>query len=263
MNTKIHLTVLARYFALNSSPDCFLFAVTPAYLSDARVVRVQRFSPGWGSGYSSAGFALQANLRTSSSRVFVLVEGLRKSTVKLRCFWLPPVGQRISFSLFTNQRPGQQHSSCPLLCGKQFTGLFPLRSNPCVSFRRTGCESSTGLKIKEIPLIVYLFYFGSPSWTRTNDPAVNSRMLYRLSYRGLKIRRRPTLPGRVRPSTIGAERLNFCVRYGYRWFPFAFVTEIVEYAFSSHRTFTTAYVLSPSRICVSSLLDFFFLFLCD
>ena len=27
--------------------------------------------------------------------------------------------------------------------------------------------------------------FGSPSWTRTNDPAVNSRMLYRLSYRGI------------------------------------------------------------------------------
>ena len=26
------------------------------------------------------------------------------------------------------------------------------------------------------------FRFGSPSWTRTNDPAVNSRMLYRLSY---------------------------------------------------------------------------------
>ena len=27
--------------------------------------------------------------------------------------------------------------------------------------------------------------FGSPSWTRTNDPAVNSRMLYRLSYWGI------------------------------------------------------------------------------
>ena len=27
--------------------------------------------------------------------------------------------------------------------------------------------------------------YGSPSWTRTNDPAVNSRMLYRLSYRGI------------------------------------------------------------------------------
>ena len=28
----------------------------------------------------------------------------------------------------------------------------------------------------------YRFSFGSPSWTRTNDPAVNSRMLYQLSY---------------------------------------------------------------------------------
>ena len=71
-------------------------------------------------------------------------------------------------------------------------------------------------------------------------------------------RQLPTLPSRSQLSTISVWRLNFCVRYGYRWFPFAFVTEIVEYAFSSHRTFTTAYVLSPSRICVSSLLDFFF-----
>ena len=38
------------------------------------------------------------------------------------------------------------------------------------------------------------------------------------------IRRRPTLPGRFQPSTIGAERLNFCVRYGNRWFPLAIVT---------------------------------------
>ena len=30
-----------------------------------------------------------------------------------------------------------------------------------------------------------LFRLGSPSWARTNDPAVNSRMLYRLSYRGI------------------------------------------------------------------------------
>ena len=28
----------------------------------------------------------------------------------------------------------------------------------------------------------YRLFFGSPSWTRTNDPAVNSRMLYQLSY---------------------------------------------------------------------------------
>ena len=38
------------------------------------------------------------------------------------------------------------------------------------------------------------------------------------------IRQRPTLPGRLQPSTIGAERLNFCVRYGNRWIPFAIAT---------------------------------------
>ena len=32
--------------------------------------------------------------------------------------------------------------------------------------------------------MVLVLTFGSPSWTRTNDPAVNSRMLYRLSYWG-------------------------------------------------------------------------------
>ncbi len=31
-------------------------------------------------------------------------------------------------------------------------------------------------------------FCGSPSWTRTNDPAVNSRMLYRLSYRGISLK---------------------------------------------------------------------------
>ena len=41
---------------------------------------------------------------------------------------------------------------------------------------------------------------------------------------GNGIRRRPTLPGRVQPSTIGAEGLNFCVRNGNRWDPFAIAT---------------------------------------
>ena len=44
------------------------------------------------------------------------------------------------------------------------------------------------------------------------------------------IRQRPTLPGRLQPSTIGAERLNFCVRYGNRWDPFAIVTGILSRA---------------------------------
>ena len=34
----------------------------------------------------------------------------------------------------------------------------------------------------------------------------------------------PTLPGRCRPSTIGAEGLNFCVRDGNRCDPFAIIT---------------------------------------
>ena len=38
------------------------------------------------------------------------------------------------------------------------------------------------------------------------------------------IRRRPTLPGRFQPSTIGAKRLNFCVRDGNRWDPLAIIT---------------------------------------
>ena len=37
-------------------------------------------------------------------------------------------------------------------------------------------------------------------------------------------RQLPTLPGRSQPSTISVWRLNFCVRYGYRWFPPAIVT---------------------------------------
>ena len=38
------------------------------------------------------------------------------------------------------------------------------------------------------------------------------------------IRQRSTLPGRHQPSTIDAEGLNFCVRDGNRWNPFAIVT---------------------------------------
>ena len=38
------------------------------------------------------------------------------------------------------------------------------------------------------------------------------------------IRQRPTLPGRLQPSTIGTEGLNFCVRDGNRWNPFAITT---------------------------------------
>ena len=52
------------------------------------------------------------------------------------------------------------------------------------------------------------------------------------------IRQRPTLPDRLQPSTIGAERLNFCVRYGNRWDPFAIVTGILS---DTLRTLKTAH----------------------
>ena len=42
------------------------------------------------------------------------------------------------------------------------------------------------------------------------------------------MRQRPTLPGRLQPSTIGVLRLNFCVRNGNRWNPQAITTAMGE-----------------------------------
>ena len=80
---------------------------------------------------------------------------------------------------------------------------------------------------KKHRLLPMLFH-GSPSWTRTNDPAVNSRMLYRLSYWGiwkatkqdliaLWCRHRPIFPGRFQPSIFGTNELNYRVRNGNGW----------------------------------------------
>ena len=86
------------------------------------------------------------------------------------------------------------------------------------------------MRSKQIASILTAFS-GSPSWTRTNDNAVNSRVLYRLSYWGilifkgykgapygtpphLQFRRRPTFPGSFPPSIISTAELNFRVRNG-------------------------------------------------
>ena len=63
------------------------------------------------------------------------------------------------------------------------------------------------------------------------------------------IRQRPTLPGRLQPSTIGAERLNFCVRYGNRWIPFAIVTGILLGSVQS-----AFFLVSAASICNHSFL---------
>ena len=75
-------------------------------------------------------------------------------------------------------------------------------------------------------------FFGAPNWARTSDPLINSQMLCQLSYGSIycvsflkkEIRQRSTLPGGHPPSTIDAIELNFCVRYGNRWFLKAIAT---------------------------------------
>ena len=54
------------------------------------------------------------------------------------------------------------------------------------------------------------------------DKASNQAQKNRLQ-KAVFVWRRPTLPGRCHPSTIGAKRLYFCVRNGYRCFPLAII----------------------------------------
>ena len=59
------------------------------------------------------------------------------------------------------------------------------------------------------------FRSNSPSRTRTYDSAVNSRVLYRLSYGGVLAL--PIFPGRRQPSIVGRNELNYRVRNGNGW----------------------------------------------
>ena len=67
-------------------------------------------------------------------------------------------------------------------------------------------------------------FFGCSCQARTDDTAVNSRVLYRLSYGGIyqalisrPVLALPIFPGRRQPSIVGITELNFCVRNGNRW----------------------------------------------
>ena len=68
---------------------------------------------------------------------------------------------------------------------------------------------------------------GSKGGTRTLNLPVNSRLLHHWATLEHLDQRRPTLPGSYPPSTISAEGLNFCVRYGNRCDPFAIVTRYI------------------------------------
>ncbi len=85
-------------------------------------------------------------------------------------------------------------------------------------------SKSRALTNLAIPQVTPEYKRGSLSRTRTYDRSVNSRLLYRLSYQGIKAghkvrqnRQLPNLPGRLQPSTFGVWALNFCVRDGNRW----------------------------------------------
>ena len=85
----------------------------------------------------------------------------------------------------------------------------------------------------------------TPYYTKKRDLSLSFSFGYR---------QRPTLPGRVQPSTIGAEGLNCCVRYGYRWFPFAIATGFAECLSPyTHNCIVSSLFPSPSFADDSSL----------
>ena len=70
-------------------------------------------------------------------------------------------------------------------------------------------------------------FFGASNRARTCDTAVNSRVLYRLSYQGKLCWRLPIFPGSCPPSIFGASELNFRVRDGNGWTLTAISTNFV------------------------------------
>ncbi len=73
------------------------------------------------------------------------------------------------------------------------------------------------MKQKERHTKWYVFLFGASNRARTCDTAVNSRVLYRLSYQGKLCWHLPIFPGSCPPSIFGASELNFRVRDGNGW----------------------------------------------
>ena len=71
--------------------------------------------------------------------------------------------------------------------------------------------------MKKTPKKLDVFSSGASNRARTCDTAVNSRVLYRLSYQGKLCWHLPIFPGSCPPSIFGASELNFRVRDGNGW----------------------------------------------
>ena len=69
-------------------------------------------------------------------------------------------------------------------------------------------------------------------------------------------RQRPTLPGRLQPSTIGTEGLNCCVRYGNRWDPFVITTGNCELVMQVRLKQSFGHPCFPLRFGILSLFQF-------
>jgi len=80
--------------------------------------------------------------------------------------------------------------------------------------KRLGDYESSGIRSDVAPQVGF-----EPTALRLTAGCSTAELL-----RNNGIRRRPALPGGDPPSTIGAEGLNFCVRNGNRWIPFAIAT---------------------------------------
>ena len=110
-------------------------------------------------------------------------------------------------------------------CHRQRSVTMQLTASGCL-YKLSLTEFNLERKNKDVQKNVSIF--GSPSWTRTNDTAVNSRVLYRLSYGGILkptkqsligylCRHRPIFPGRFQPSIFGTNELNYRVQNGNGW----------------------------------------------
>jgi hypothetical protein len=60
-----------------------------------------------------------------------------------------------------------------------------MRHSKSVDRSQNFCNFNLRLKLELYMLLMRWSKIGSPSWTRTNDISINSRMLYQLSYQGI------------------------------------------------------------------------------
>ena len=107
--------------------------------------------------------------------------------------------------------------------------VFPLQPRDAPFESRHFSSNQNRDTLKGIPFLMAPQEGLEPTTLRLTAECSAIELLRQMGYENFfsypyGIRRRPTLPGRVQPSTIGAEGLNFCVRDGNRWNPFAITT---------------------------------------